>query len=134
MSFQSCFLYMFAFRTLSYALKKFSMCDLPTHYITNENHCRENEGSSASQEIPRILCNTNVHYRVHNSASLVPTLCYVVPDESSALHPMLFFLLSIYKSVLYFIHTAVYSYYCHGLSALKSTAFKMILIMGVRVT
>lgn len=32
--FQSCFLYMFAFRTLRNVLKKFSMRDLPTQYTT----------------------------------------------------------------------------------------------------
>jgi len=58
------------------------MCDLPTHYTTDKNHCRENEGSSASQEIPRILWNTNVHYRVHNSLPLIPTLCQTNPVHS----------------------------------------------------
>lgn len=128
--FQSCFLYMFAFRTLRNVLKKFSMCDLPTHYTTDKNHCRENEGSSASQEITRILWNTNVHYRVHNSASIVPTLCQTNPVHSIPCY----FLISIYQAVFYFIHTSVYYYYCHGLSGLQSIAFKTILILGVRVT
>ena len=66
--FQSCFLYTFAFRNLRNVLKKFSMCGLPTHYTIDKNHCRENERSSASQEIPRILWNTNVHITVYKRA------------------------------------------------------------------
>ena len=96
--FQSSFFYMFAFRTLRYVLKKFSMCDLPTRYTADKNHCRENEGSSSNQEILRILWNTNVHYRVHNSPPLVPTLC-----QTNPVHDIQRYIFYYHSIKLYFI-------------------------------
>jgi hypothetical protein len=103
--FHSYFFYMFAYRTLRYVLKKFSMCNLPTHYTTDKNHCRENEGSSASQEIPRILWNTNVHYRVHNSPSLVPTLCQTNPVHSI---PRYLFTINLSSCILFFMYSSLF--------------------------
>lgn len=82
---------------------------------------------AASQEVLSILCNTNVHYLAHNSASLVPAFFQTNLVRSIPCYS----LISIYQVVFYFIHTEVYYYYFHSISGKQSIAFKTILIPGV---
>jgi len=51
---------------------------------TEQSSSGEANMSSASQEIPRILCNPKVNYRIHNSQSRIPILSQ---DQSSPCPP-----------------------------------------------
>jgi len=58
--------------------------------------CWEANSHSASQEIPRILWNLKVHYRVHKSPSLVPVL-----RQMSRFHTLPLYFSNIYSNTIY---------------------------------
>jgi len=72
--------------------------------ITNsmeKNPSSEANSHSACQEIPCLLWNLEVHYRVHNSPPLVPIMCQMYPVHTSH-HISLKPILTILSSYLFF--------------------------------
>jgi len=59
----------------------------------------EADSSTPSQEIPCILCNLKVQYRVHNIQPCVPLLSHII--QSTPFHPVTLRSLSIFYSVIY---------------------------------
>jgi hypothetical protein len=57
-------------------------CIVRVHVLTNsmeQSPFWEANSSSATLEIPRILCNPKVHYRIHNSPPPIPILSQIDP-------------------------------------------------------
>ena len=59
----------------------------------------EANGFSASQEIPRTLRNQKVHYRIHNTSSLVPVL-----GQKNAVHNHPSYLSKFFNSSIKFLY------------------------------
>jgi hypothetical protein len=75
--FQSSFFYMFAFRTLRYVLKKYSMCDLPTHYTVRVTLLHIIQYVWPSYTLYS-MCDLYTHYTV--CVTFLHTIQYVWPS------------------------------------------------------
>jgi hypothetical protein len=69
-----------------------TLTHLLTHSLTKLNPFREAANCAASKELPSILRNPKVHYRVHKSPLLVPVLSHInqihtIPSYFSKIHP-----------------------------------------------
>jgi hypothetical protein len=65
-----------------------------THSLTELSPSWEAANCAAIQELPSILCNPKVHYRVHKSPPMVPILSQIDP-----IHTIPFYLSKIYFNI-----------------------------------
>ena len=70
---------------LTYFLLTYLLTYLLTHSMQQSPSWEANR-FSASQEIPRILWNPKVHYRIHNSPPLIPIMSQLDPVHTPTSH------------------------------------------------
>jgi hypothetical protein len=78
---------------------------------------------SASQEIPRILCNRKVHYRIHISPPLAPTMrqinpAHTLPNNSFKTQ------FNIKKCIANLLHWLQYRAHSHNLRPYSEVTFR----------
>jgi hypothetical protein len=67
-----------------------------THSLTELSPSSEAANCAATQELPSILWNTKVHYRVHKSPPMVP-----IQSQIDPIHTILFYLSKIHFNIVH---------------------------------
>jgi hypothetical protein len=62
---------------------KLSLCSVQRHSLTEQSPSSEAANCAATQELPSILWNLKIHYRVQKSPLLVPNLNQIDPVHTT---------------------------------------------------